>query len=68
MQITVHTERGFFVSKTIHALSQEESDTIDELLKHAVKGESEYLKLPVDDGFILLGKELLAKTVFVVTE
>jgi len=67
MKIAVHTERGMFVSGNFD-LPDGDKDSFVTLIREAASGYSSNLKFGTDDGYVVLGGDLLRTSVFVVTE
>ena len=66
MKLTVYTERGTFASKTLDA-TEEDREQIKDLIKQcAVEGN--YFIVDTENGYVVLGKELLSTAAFVVDE
>jgi hypothetical protein len=66
LTIEIHTERGTFKGRQMEVPEAELEDVKEIILRATTEGT--YFKLETDDGFIVLGKELLRSAVFVVKE
>lgn len=69
IKVFAHTERGTFEGRIITDATEEEITEFIELLEGAAGGKVHgntimYLKLVTDNGYIILGRDLLPTTVF----
>jgi len=64
MQLTVHTERGSYVSRAID-LTPEQADQLQSLIESSAE-KGAYFKLDTATGYVVLGKDLLRTAAFVV--
>lgn len=67
MKLTVHTERGVFES-AVEAASAEQLENIVDLLQQISSGAAEYFKFKTNTGHAIIGKDLLASSVFVISD
>ena len=65
MQITIYTVRGTFKSKRHDAIQPGEASTVNDLLQQCA-AEGNHFTLDTEDGYVVLGKELLRGAAFVV--
>ncbi len=66
MKITIHTERGTFCGKESEDESPEGLAELRTAVQSAVSGDGTQITLETDNGFIVIGKQLLTTSVVVV--
>ena len=66
LTIEIYTERGTFKGRQMEVPEAKSEDLKDIIMLAVTNGN--YFKLETDDGFIVLGKELLQSAAFVVKE
>ena len=65
IQHTIYTERGTYKSKRHDAIQLGEGSNLKDLLQQCA-AEGNYFTLDTEDGYVVLGKELLCGAAFVV--
>ena len=66
LTVQIYTERGFFKGRQMEVPEADLEHLKDTIMLAITDGK--YFKIETDDGFIVLGKELLRSAVFVVKE
>lgn len=66
MRITVHTERGVFVSKVFEKLDEDQRKEVESSLQLLVSGGGKYFSLLTEVGYTVIGEDLLKTAVFFV--
>jgi hypothetical protein len=65
MQLTIHTERGTFISKRQIGVTADQMFELKELLQQCA-ADGRHFTLDTESGYVVIGKELLRTAVFVV--
>ena len=65
MQLTIYTERGTFKSRHHDAIQAGDAAALNDLLQECA-ADGSHFTLDTEDGYVVLGKELLRGAAFVV--
>jgi hypothetical protein len=65
MQVTIHTERGTFKSKRQDNIEPDQAEMLKDLLRQCAS-DGDHFTLETENGYVVIGKELLRTAAFVV--